>query len=167
MNKETKLAQLKSACKVTAVIARILEIVCYVGAGICAAGIIATATESFSLGLKFVEVGPEDRIFSMLSENMEVKNAMIIFMVLLIIFLLVAAFLMRKLGTLFRNINKNYSPFTQENVKLIKLIAIAVAVVTFIEVGLIPGLISGFIIWSIALLFDYGCELQNESDEII
>ena len=167
MNKETKLAQLKSTSKVFAVIAKVLEIVCYVGAGICGAGIIATATEAFSLGFKFVEVGPEDKIFSMLSENMETKTALIIFMALLIVFLLLAAFLIRKVGSLFRNINENYSPFVPENVKLIKVIAIIFAVITFIEVGIFPAVFTGFLIWSIALLFDYGCELQNESDEIL
>ena len=59
------------------------------------------------------------------------------------------------------------SPFIPENVKLIKLIAIIFGVITLIEVGLIPGLMSAFVIWGVALLFDYGYELQNESDEII
>lgn len=167
MNKETKLMNLQKTSKVFAIFSKIFEVFCYVAAGLCGAAIIATVTGIHYFGIKLVEAGPEDKIFTMLSENMDANTAFIIFLVLLIIFLLANAFLMRKIGTLFRNINENYSPFIPENVKLIKLIAIIFGVITLIEVGLIPGLMSAFVIWGVALLFDYGYELQNESDEII
>ena len=35
------------------------------------------------------------------------------------------------------------------------------------EAGLIPAILIGVMLWAVALLFDYGCELQNESDEIL
>ena len=78
-----------------------------------------------------------------------------------------AAYLFRKIGTLFRNINKDYSPFIPENVKLIKIIAVFVAVIVLLETGIIPAILIGLMLWAVALLFDYGCELQNESDEIL
>ena len=69
-----------------------------------------------------------------------------------------------KLDTMEMVRGKNFVP---ENVRLIKVIAVIFAVVTLIEIGVIPALMTGFVIWAIALLFDYGCELQNESDEIL
>ena len=64
-------------------------------------------------------------------------------------------------------INKDYSPFIPENVKLIKTIAAFVAVIVLLEAGLVPAILTGLMLWAVALLFDYGCELQNESDEIL
>ena len=158
---------LQKTSKVFGIFARIFEVFFYVGAGICAAAIAVVATEAESLGFKLVEFDEADKLFNVLSQNMEIKTATIIFLILLIIFLLVNAILMRKIGNLFRNINKDYSPFVPGNVKLIKVIAVIAAVVTCIEVGLIPALAIGFVLWGIALLFDYGCALQTESDEII
>ena len=166
MNKETKLANLQKTSKVFAVIARVVEIVNYVGAAICAVAIPVLFINQDKLKY-FVDGQESDKFFQMLSSNMEFKTAMSIFLVLLIIFTLANAYLFRKIGTLFRNINKDYSPFTPENVKLIKFIAVFIAVITLLELGLIPAVFVGFVIWAVALLFDYGCELQTESDEII
>ncbi|MBQ3321496.1 MAG: hypothetical protein IJH05_01475 [Firmicutes bacterium] len=166
MNKETKLAKLQKTSKVFAVIARVAEIVNYVGAAICAAGIpvLFVAPDK----LKYLISGQEsDQLFQMLSGNMEFKSAMAVFLVMLIVFTLACAYLFRKIGTLFRNINKDYSPFIPDNVKLIKFIAVFVAVIMLIEVGLVPAVLIGLILWAVALIFDYGCELQNESDEIL
>ena len=51
--------------------------------------------------------------------------------------------------------------------KLIKIIAVFVAVIMLIEAGVIPAILIGLMLWAVALLFDYGCELQTESDEIL
>jgi hypothetical protein len=98
---------------------------------------------------------------------MEYKSAMTIFLIFLIALTLASAYLFRKIGTLFRNINKDYSPFIPENVKLIKIIAVFVALIVLLETGIIPAILIGLMLWAVALLFDYGCELQNESDEIL
>ena len=95
------------------------------------------------------------------------KGAMTIFLVFLIVLTLASAYLFRKIGTLFRNINEDYSPFIPENVKLIKIIAVFVAVFMLLETSIVPAVMSGLMIWAVALLFDYGCELQTESDEIL
>ena len=146
MNKEIKLANLKKTCKVFAVISRILEIISYVGAAISAVSIIALFAGSEYLGVKIDGADQLDSFFLVLK---------------------VSGLVIRKVGDLFRNINKEYSPFVPENVRLIKVIAVIFAVVTLIEIGVIPAVMTGFVIWAIALLFDYGCELQNESDEIL
>ena len=166
MNKEIKLANLKKTCKVFAVISRILEVVSYVGAAISAASIIALFAGSEYLGVKIDGTDQIDS-FLVLKEHFNEATAWVIFLVILTVLLLLSGLVIRKVGDLFRNINKEYSPFVPENVRLIKVIAVIFAVVTLIEIGVIPAVMTGFVIWAIALLFDYGCELQNESDEIL
>ncbi len=167
MNKETKLANLKKTCKVFAVISRILEIVSYVGAGISAASIIALYAGPKYIGVKIDGTDQIDSFFVFLEEKFDETTAWTIFLIILTVLLLLTGLVIRKVGDLFRNINKEYSPFVSENVRLIKVIAVIFAVVTLIEIGVIPAVLTGFVIWAIALLFDYGCELQTESDEII
>ncbi len=166
MNKEIKLVKLQKTSKVFAVIARVVEIVNYVGAAICAAAIpvLFIAPEK----VKYFVSGQEgDQLFQMLSKNMEFRSAMVFFLIILIVFTLACAYLFRKIGRLFRNINRDYSPFIPENVKLIRFIAVFVALVILIEAGIIPAILIGLLLWAVSLLFDYGCELQNESDEIL
>lgn len=166
MNKETKLANLQKTSKVFAVISRVIEIVNYVGAAICAAAIPVFFIDPDKLKY-FVSGQESDPLFHMLSSAMEYKSAMAIFLIFLIVLTLAAAYLFRKIGTLFRNINKDYSPFIPENVKLVKIIAVFVAVIVLLEAGIIPAILIGLMLWAVALLFDYGCELQKESDEIL
>ena len=166
VNKETKLAKLQKTSKVFAVIARIIEIVNYVGAAICAAAIPVLFIAPDKLKY-FISGQDSDQFFQMLSNNMEFKSAMVVFLIMLIVLTLASAYLFRKIGTLFRNINKDYSPFIPDNVKLIKIIAVFVAVIVLLEAGIVPAILIGLMLWAVALLFDYGCELQNESDEII
>jgi len=166
VNKETKLVNLQKASKVFAVISRVIEIVNYVGAAICAAAIPVLFIDQDKLKY-FVSGQESDQLFQVLSKNMEFNSAMTIFLVFLIVLTLASAYLFRKIGTLFRNINKDYSPFIPENVKLIKIIAVFVAVIVLLETGIVPAIMIGLMLWAVALLFDYGCELQNESDEII
>ena len=167
MNKETKLANLQKTSKVFAVISRILEIVSYVGAGISAASIIALYTNTKYMGVKIDGTDQIDNFFMFLSNIFDENTAWTIFLIVLAVLLVLTGLVMRKVGDLFRNINKNYSPFVPENVKLIKIIGIYAAIMALIEVGIVPAVLLGFLLWGVALLFDYGCELQTESDEII
>ena len=167
MNKEAKLETLKKTSKVAAVFAKIFEVMSYVGAVFCAVAVGFIATDKESFGLKLAQPEETDTLFIMLQEHMDTKPALILFLVLVIVFLLVSAFLMRKIGTLFKNINMDYSPFTEENTRLIKIIAVIGAISALIEVGIGPAIMVGFILWGVALLFDYGCALQTESDEIL
>ena len=166
MNKETKLANLQKTSKVFAVIAKISEIVNYVGAAICAAAIPVLFINQDKLKY-FVSGQESDQFFQMLSENMEFRSAMTVFLVFLIVLTLAGAYLFRKIGKLFRNINEDYSPFIPENVKLIKTIAAVVTVFMLLETSVVPAIMTGLMIWAVALLFDYGCELQEETDEIL
>ena len=98
MNKETKLANLQKTSKVFAVISRVIEIVNYVGAAICAAAIPVFFIDPDKLKY-FVSGQESDQFFQMLSNVMEYKSAMTIFLIVLIVLTLAAAYLFRKIGT--------------------------------------------------------------------
>lgn len=81
-------------------------------------------------------------------------------------------------------IHKNYSPFTKENVKRLMVIATLYLVMPFVSIAIIILTIGGMtlmealvmiaasavmaaIFYMLALIFDYGCQLQKESDETL
>lgn len=85
---------------------------------------------------------------------------------------------------IFSNIEKECTPFVRENAMRIKKIAIITfilsvvgsysdALVDYYTIGEltwranITGLIISMIIYSISLIFDYGCDLQQEVDETL
>jgi hypothetical protein len=62
----------------------------------------------------------------------------------------------------FRLLRENGSPFREDIVKALKRLTI-ILLITGTVSGAIPFLAAG-IVWVLCLVFDYGRELQNESD---
>ena len=76
-----------------------------------------------------------------------------------IIFTLVGLRFVRRV---FKLLRENGSPFREDVVKALKVLAIALLVV-----GCVSGLVAflaGGVVWVLCLVFDYGRSLQNESD---
>ena len=88
------------------------------------------------------------------------------------------------LHRLFVNISCEHTPFTEVNVKIMKRVAIWTAIMCIVDCftnGISDKLLTGettftlnFIwlvvaaaIYGIALIFDYGCQLQQQSDETL
>ena len=165
MNKEAKLESLKKTSKVFAVIAKVMEVLSYVVAAMILLFMILPTNIYF--GIKLDEAGMIGAIWNLLQDKLDPSVSYKIFFIIMIILCLIIGYVMRNTSKLFKKINKDYSPFVPENVKIIKTIAIGMAVIILIEVNLGSALVTGIAIWAVALLFDYGCELQNESDEII
>ena len=53
------------------------------------------------------------------------------------------------------------------SLSVIFAIVVSVAVFVLLATGIVPAIVIGLMLWAVALLFDYGCELQQESDEIL
>ncbi len=88
-------------------------------------------------------------------------------------------------GKIFSGIRKTLLPFTEENAKHLKTIAILIAVISvvpaFIEaigeaiIGFsmdmfyfsIEGLVLAFVVYSLAHIFEYGLNLQEQADETL
>ena len=165
MNKETKLEKLRKTSKVFAVIAKVMEVLGYVFAALLL--LIMILPTGLYFGFNLDDAGMIGGIWNLLQDKLDGEIALKVFFIILIILSMIFAYVMRKISKLFKNINSEYSPFVPENVRIIKTVAIGMAIITLIEVNIGSALVTGFVIWAIALLFNYGCELQNESDEII
>lgn len=165
MNKETKLEKLRKTSKVFAAITKAIEILSYITAAMFLLFMILPT--GIYLGIKLDEAGMIGSIWNMLQAKLDPSVAYNVFFVIMAILSLVIAYVMHNASKLFKKINTDYSPFVPENVKIIKTIAIGMAVIILIEVNIGSALVTGIAIWAVALLFDYGCELQSESDEII
>lgn len=81
-------------------------------------------------------------------------------------YLTILAVLMHYIGKVFRDIKEGYSPFQQSIVKNMK---VAFVIITMISLNssLLFGALIGFSLWCVVYIFQYGCELQRESDETL
>ena len=80
--------------------------------------------------------------------------------------LTILAVLMHYIGKVFEDIKEGYSPFQQSIVKNMK---IAFVIITLISLNssLLIGALIGFSLWCAIYIFQYGCELQRQSDETL
>lgn len=96
------------------------------------------------------------------------NNAIIlgVYMITMGVYMTVLAVLMHYIGKVFRDIREGYSPFQQSIVKNMRIAFIIITLISLNSSFLIGALI-GFSLWCVVYVFQYGCELQRESDEIL
>lgn len=82
--------------------------------------------------------------------------------IILICFAVVSHFL----GKVFAEIKESYTPFRPEIVRNLKVVFVLVTVLT-LRSSLLIGAIVGFSFWCMFQIFEYGCELQKQSDETL
>lgn len=70
------------------------------------------------------------------------------------------------MGKVFADIKESYTPFRPEIIKKLKVI-FALATVLTLQSSLLIGAIVGFSFWCMFQIFEYGCELQKQSDETL
>ena len=71
---------------------------------------------------------------------------------------------------IFKNIENEESPFTEKNLELlnkIKKLILFSFITTLLGCELGMGLFAVIIVYAFALIFEYGCRIQNEVDEIL
>lgn len=83
--------------------------------------------------------------------------------------LLLAAFavVMSIIGTTFKIIQDDDSPFTDKVIKRLTTTMIILSVITGITIGPAFGLLLGFITWALYTILDYGKVLQIQDDETL
>lgn len=180
MHMNTNMGNIQKSSNVALIIARISKIFC-----------IAMATLVFAIGILLVGFlddffneaisawGEDVSVF--VSNNMgmflgignrsvqQSNNHAVILGVYLItmgVYLTILAVLMHYIGKVFRDIKEGYSPFQQSIVKNMK---IAFVIITMISLNssFLFGALIGFSLWCVVYIFQYGCELQRESDETL
>lgn len=69
-------------------------------------------------------------------------------------------------GKVFKKLKESYSPFGPEIVKSMK-IAFVLITVLVLQSSLLIGALVGVSLWCVFQIFEYGCELQQQSDETL
>ena len=168
--------QIKKVSKALKVFTIIGKVACIVGICICVIGMIYT----FACGnLDLIVLNGKVMLHSPLSSDFLVRftNPWMIVgaLVATIIELSLLIVLLRKSSKIFEDLSTDDTPFKMKQVKRIKEIAILYLIISIIggSLGGITGsnfafsLIGAGILWCISLVFEYGCELQKESDETL
>lgn len=171
-----------NASKKIAIILKIGTILSSIGALLIIGGICILAFTSEETKTSFLSA------FDIRINNRAVLNIasqpLILMFILALINIIVLTIIIYFVYLIFRGIEKTYTPFHEKNTSRIKIIAgmtiilsiigsFSDAVVDYYTIGQltwklnIEGIVIGIIIYFIALVFHYGCELQKESDETL
>lgn len=88
---------------------------------------------------------------------------------LLLVKICLTMVILQLLRLILRDIAAEGTPFSQIHVQRMRRIAILVAIGAFIHTfsSTISDLTVALVIWLLAMIFDYGCVLQQESDETL
>lgn len=93
-------------------------------------------------------------------------EAAIVFLISLTLFSFLMTIIMHFIARIFNRFCYDDSPFLPEIVKDLKIVSVLITLLVLRNsIGL--GIISGFILWGIIQLYEYGCELQNQVDETL
>lgn len=87
-------------------------------------------------------------------------------LIVLGILLICFSVMMHFIGKVFWEIKESYSPFQPEIVKNLKVVFVLITLFT-LESSLLLGALVGFSLWCVLQIFEYGCELQRQSDETL
>ena len=183
MNTEmTKLENVKKSCKVASTVAKIIRIICIVALVVCVFGVCACLglkdqinqqyasnaqlAENTNLSVAYGNVELTGLFVDMMEKG-EYAEAFAIcagVMVVALIFAIVVILLIEKI---FTAILKNSSPFDDVVIKAMRRAFILLTVFTLISSGLGGAVILALFFWCIYTIFQYGAELQKQSDETL
>lgn len=148
--------------KVILILAKVARIILYV-----MAGLTVTLLASSFLNLPdplFTLFGVPVKLYD-LTGGQTLKAAQVEMLQALIQIGLAEA-LLYLVSDLFRHIQSSATPFTDAAVKKLKAMGIMLGVVVFIDNGYL-GVVVAFIGYALALIFQYGSELQRQADETL
>lgn len=174
----SKIEKIKKSSRIALVVANVTKILVIVGAVACIVGGIAIyackdiineilaseivneaiqekdmeSLEKF-VGIKVVESGQAAQV---LARKIIAGGIMLIGMAVVLHFV----------AKIFKGIQESYTPFRPEIIRNLK---IPLALITVMELtsSLLTGLLIGIASWCVVNIFEYGCELQRQSDETL
>lgn len=82
------------------------------------------------------------------------------------VIMVILAVLMYFMGKVFKDIKEGYSPFQPSVIKNMK-IAFVIITLLSLDSSILIGILIGFALWCVVCVFEYGCELQRQSDETL
>lgn len=167
----SRLENIKKTSKLIGKIGKVFQIIF----GICAGMLLIGAIVLFLLRNTLNTMNPESLNFEfrymgqwaekLISEG-KIIEAAIVFLISGAFFSLIVTAIMHLIVKIFKRFCDDYSPFLPETVKDLKIVSVLVTLLVLrSSIGL--GIILGFILWGIIQIYEYGCDLQKESDEIL
>lgn len=163
MNSNDKITRIKKLTGIAAKVIVVLEVL-YIFAMICVCALIC-AINSGALQQNW------DLSLTVAGKDLEtMTGGALIFAIIAVtaksILCLVA---MDTVRHMLRDISQHETPFEQIHVKRMKRIAVLIFIASFVNVLTIQAnewLIAA-VVWLLSMIFDYGCLLQQESDETL
>lgn len=175
-----KLESIKKSGKVAMILAKIAKIVCIVGATACIVSGIGLIAFHDTVNEELYRAEAEGKIdlnelileFNVGGFNMSyndsgrISETMGMFLLLTSIFLIIFAVLLHFTGRVFKEIQESDSPFRKPILKDLIVVFVLITLLV-LQSSILTGVLVGFSLWCIYSVFDYGCELQRQSDETL
>lgn len=175
-----KLENIKKSGNVAMILAKIAKIICIVGAAICIVcgiGLIAfhsTVNEELHRAEAEGKIDLNDLILEFnvgglnmsLDDSDRISETLGMFLLLTSIFSVVFAVLLHFTGRVFKKIKESDSPFRRSILKDMRVVLVLITLLA-LQSSILIGVMVGFSLWCIYSVFDYGCELQQQSDETL
>ncbi|MDD5934011.1 MAG: hypothetical protein PUC65_00340 [Clostridiales bacterium] len=171
--------RIQKSSKVLCILIKFAQIACYIGIGVLFVGLIwVLVNGNLDLLVFNGKVIIKSPFSSEFLQNADVKE-LIMVVVSALVRTIMMGLLLRQAESMFKDINANGSPFQMEHVKSIRKIAIFffVMVMCHFDQGNtikdlsydldFTGIVAAAILWCVSIIFEYGCLLQNESDETL
>ena len=177
----TGMEKIQKSSNAALIVARICRIFCTVAASfVFVVGILLIGplndglNEEIAKALQAGETMPEfDDMGMLLGVGSQLASltdnyvtALGVYLIAVGVSLAVLAVLMHFVGKVFQDIKEGYSPFRQSVIKNMK---IAFVIITLLSLNnsILIGALIGFSLWCAIYIFEYGCELQKQSDETL
>ena len=167
-----RLENIKKTSKLIGKVGKILQIFAGILTGISLFSIIILSILRTTLNTMIAESHARFDFSNMgqyaekLESEGKVVEAGILILIFGALFTLIITIIMHFITKIFNRIYNGDSPFLPEIVSDLKIVsALSTLLILRNSIGL--GIVSGFIFWGIVQLYEYGCELQNQVDEIL
>ncbi len=169
--------RIKLTSKVLSVILKVARVCCFVGIAIIVVGLIYIMIfgnlDLLVLKGKVILHSPFPNLNMMGVDNWRIITVLSAGIAALVIM----SILFKEARSIFADISIDDSPFELKQVKRIRKISILYFIITLMDFGTkevsfsftvnVVGIVGALMFWCIALIFEYGCELQKESDETL
>lgn len=179
--KNVQIEKIQKTSKVVLIVTNIIKWIAIVGMVLCLlAGIsMLIMQDSFNEVINISSQAGDDAIMIeeiMMQMESEVLEGMAkdgnfavvigTYMVTMGIILAEMAVLFHFIGRVFKTLRESYSPFVPKIVKQLKIAFILIALLSFSS-SLGMGAVVSLALWCVFNIFQYGCELQRQSDETL
>lgn len=167
MEKQEKLMKLQNTCRTLGRAMKVLEAIVVVIGLVAEIGCLVALIRNVPTDVIDVGINLGALKATHLEEIFGLRISIIFVLAAFAVAVFLICAVLERIRKTFAGIVEMESPFTEETTKNIKTMGIIMTVIVLISSGLITALLCGLVFNALYYLFDYGCELQKESDETL